>query len=74
VPDLNARTVVRYELNGEARGPDGFTVEFSCDDSLRSWRQIVRWNLHYRHWGVLLGRNVPDLFAKVIWRKLWRRS
>lgn len=71
--ELEARTVVRYEFAGTARGADGFEIEFLMDDSFQSWRQIVRWNLHYRHLAALRG-NARDLFSKVIWRNLWRRS
>lgn len=70
--EIEARTTVSYEFGGTVRGQDGFTVSFLMDDSLRSWRQIVRWNLHYRHWRALRG-NARDLFTKVIWRRIWRR-
>jgi hypothetical protein len=72
VSDLSARTVVDYEFGGVVRGADGFEIEFVMDDSFRSWRQIVRWNLHYRHWAALR-MNARHLFTKVIGRKLWRR-
>lgn len=71
--DMSARTTVRYEFGGVATGADGFQIEFLMDDSFRSWRQIVRWNLHYHHWRALR-MNARDLFTKVIWRKLWRHS
>lgn len=69
--DLEAKVVTRYEFGGAMRGADGYEVEFLMDDSFRSWLSIVRWNLHYRHFGALR-MNARDLFAKVIRRKLWR--
>lgn len=70
---MDARTSVRWEMEGTARGADGYEATFSMDDSLSSWWSIVRWNLHYRHWRCLAA-NVRDLFTKVIRRSLWRRS
>jgi len=74
VSDMRARVGVRYEFGGKGIGSDGYEIDFGpFDDSFRCWRQIVRWNLHYRHWGALR-MNARDLFTKVLWRKLWRRS
>jgi hypothetical protein len=70
---MDAKTSVTWKVEGTLRGPDGYVCEFSADDSFRSWRSIVRWNLHYRHWRPLAG-NARDLFSKVIWRSVWRRS
>lgn len=70
---LDGQIAVRYEFGGTARGSDGFEIEFRMDDGLRSWWQIVRWNLHYCHWRAL-ALNFRDLFTKVVWRKLWRHS
>lgn len=61
-----ARTSTTYKIEGELRGPDGYVCRFDCDDGFRSWWAIVRWNVHYRHWRVLLGHNLPDLFRKVL--------
>lgn len=71
--DLEAKVGMGYEFGGTARGGDGYEVSFVMDDSFRSWRQIARWNLHYRHWAALRG-NVHDLFTKVIRRRLRRRN
>jgi hypothetical protein len=74
LPDLNARTVVRYLFSHKGIGRDGREWDFGeMDDSFRAWRAIVRWNLHYRHWGALR-MNARDLFSKVLWRKIWRPS
>ena len=69
--DLGAKTTVRFEFGGELVGHDGYRARFQMDDSLRSWWAIVRWNLHYRHYGALR-RNGADLFTRVLRRKLWR--
>jgi hypothetical protein len=66
--------MVRVHFEQEATGADGFNICFKADDSFASWWAIVRWNIHYRHWRPLLTSNVPDLFRKVLRRKLWRRS
>lgn len=75
MPDLAAKVSTQFEFGGQVTGADGFTVEFWMDDSFRSWLQIVRWNLHYRHWRAL-EMNARDLFTKVIRRKvrIWPRS
>ena len=70
---MEAKTGVTWRLEGTVVGRDGYCAEFVCDDSLRSWLSIARWNLHYRHWGALRG-NVRDLFTTYLWRSLWRRS
>jgi len=70
--DVEAKTTIRYEFAGELVGRDGYRARFAMDDSLTSWWAIVRWNLHYRHWGALR-RNGGDLFIRVLGRKLWRR-
>lgn len=69
--DLTARQLIRREFSGTARGADGFEVSFVMDDSFKSWRSIVRWNLHYRHWDALR-MNSRDLFTKVLRAKLGR--
>jgi hypothetical protein len=72
VTGVEARTTVRFVAGGELVGHDGYRARFMCDDSLRSWLAISRWNLHYRHWRALAG-NGRDLFTKVIGGRLWRR-
>ena len=69
-----AKTHLDVEFVQEATGQDGFGIVFKADDSFGSWWSIVRWNLHYRHWRPLFTSNLPDLFRRVIWRKLWPRS
>ena len=69
-----AKTMVKVEFTQDVTGQDGFTISFQADDSFRSWFAIVRWNVHYRHWRPLLTSNMPDLFRKVLRRKLWPRS
>lgn len=71
--ELRAKVTARYEFGGKAIGQDGYEAEFGFDDSFKSWRAIVGWNLHYHHWRAL-ALNVRDLFTRVIWRKLWRLS
>lgn len=70
---IQAQTKIKYTMGAVVRGEDGYTLNFSADDSLRSWWAIVRWNFHYRHWRPLLTANMPHLFTKVLRRKLWRR-
>ena len=66
----DAKTMVRVEFTQDVTGSDGFQISFQADDSFRSWWAIVRWNWHYRHWRPLLTSNVPDLFRKVLRRKV----
>ena len=73
MPELGAKVATSYEFTGEVTGQDGYTCDLRMDDSFYGWRQIVKWNWHFRHWRVLLRLNLPDLFTKVLRRKLWRR-
>lgn len=70
--DVVAQTTVTWELCGTLKGADGYSVDLgTLDNSFRCWRQIVRWNLHYRHWRCLAG-NTRDLFTKTLKEALWR--
>jgi hypothetical protein len=72
---VDAHTKVTWKIEGEVRGSDGFTCTFLCDDSFRSWWAIVRWNVHYGHWGAFFRHNLPDLFRKQLRSKMrWRHS
>lgn len=71
---LKTQVGLRFEVRAKALGSDGWEYDLGeLDGSFRSWRRIVRWNVHYRHWDAVR-LNVRDLFTKVIWRKLWRLS
>lgn len=70
---MDAKVSMKYRFEGEVIGRDGYRANFVMDDSFASWCAIVRWNLHYRHWRPLAG-NARDLFSKLIWRSVWRRS
>lgn len=67
-----AKTMLKVEFQADVEGSDGFVISFRMDDSFAGWWSIVRWNWHYRHWRPLLTSNLPDLFRRVIWRKLRR--
>lgn len=72
--DLDAKTTVTWTFEASLVGADGKVWDIGVlDNSFRCWKNITHWNLHYRHWDALRG-NARDLFTKVIWRKLWRRS
>lgn len=71
---MKARTMVQVDFQADVKGADGYQITFRMDDSLRGWWSIVRWNIHYHHWRPLFTSNAPDLFRKVLWRKLWRHS
>lgn len=68
---MNAETKVRHSIRGQL-SRDGYTISFDTDDSLGSWWAIVRWNAHFGHWRLVFLTNLPDLFRKVVRRKLSR--
>lgn len=65
--DVQARTVVRYEMHATVIDADGNEVDFGEFGSRRFWLRAARWNLERRHWGAF-GRNLLDFPRYMIGR------